>query len=151
MERSTQTKHSFKTIIRQALRFLAVSGTGWLIDFGVFWVLTHFANFPVAYANMISSVPAVTLVFLVSTHKIFANKKEGLPLWAKYLIYFGYQMILVFCVSWLGELLFQLLSGTSLTEVKFIADNLKIICKIIITPVTMTINFFVMKILCEKL
>lgn len=143
--------NKLRGLIRQALRFLAVSGTGWVIDFSVFWALTHFLDFPVSYANMLSSIPAITLVFLVSTHKIFANKKEGLPLWGKYLVYFGYQMVLVVCVSWLGEWLYRLISGTSLMEIALIADHLKIICKILITPVTMTINFFVMKLLCEKL
>lgn len=139
------------SLLRQALRFLAVSGTGWVIDFSCFYLLTAYGRLTVAYANMLSSIPAVTLVFLVSTRKIFANKKEGLPLWGKYIVYFVYQMVLVFCISWVGEWLFRLLSRTALMTVPLIAEHLKIVCKILITPVTMTVNFFVMKVLCEKL
>ena len=138
-------------LLRQALRFLAVSGTGWVIDFGCFYLLTTYGHLIVAYANMLSSIPAITLVFLVSTRKIFANKKGGLPLWGKYAVYFLYQMVLVFCVSWVGEGLFRLLSRTALMNVSFITEHLKIVCKILITPITMTINFFVMKFLCEKI
>lgn len=140
-----------KRLLGQALRFLAVSGTGWVIDFGCFYLLTAYGQLIVAYANMLSSIPAITLVFLVSTRKIFANKKEGLPLWGKYIVYFLYQMALVVCVSWVGEWLFRVLSGTPLMTVDLIAGHLKIICKILITPITMTANFFAMKVLCEKL
>lgn len=138
-------------LLRQAIRFLAVSGSGWVIDFGCYYLLVRYGHLIVAYANMLSSIPAITLVFIVSTHKIFDRNKEGLPLWGKYAIYFLYQMVLVFCISWVGEWLFWLLSQTVLMSVPLIAANLKIICKILITPLTMTINFFVMKILCERL
>ena len=133
------------------IKFFITSGTGWIIDFSVFWSITHFWDFTVVYANMLSSIPAITLVFLVSTHKIFANKTEGLPLWGKYLVYFIYQLVLVVCVSSLGQWIYQLISGTSLMAIKILSDHLKIVCKILITPITMTINFFVMKMLCEKL
>lgn len=140
-----------RNLIRQAVRFVGISGCGWLIDFSIYIILTETFRFPVAYANMISAIPAVTLVFLVSTRKIFANKKGGLPLWGKYIVYFLYQMALVFCVSWVGEGLFRLLSKTAMMNISLIAEHLKILCKILITPITMTANFFVMKVLCEKL
>lgn len=141
----------WKKIVHQAVRFVGISGCGWLIDFGVYIALTEVLRFHVAYANMISAIPAVTLVFLVSTRKIFANKKGDLPLWGKYIVYFLYQMALVFCVSWVGEWLFRLLSRTALMNILLVAAHLKIVCKILITPITMTANFFVMKFLCEKL
>lgn len=135
-------EHAWKKIIRQAVQFIGISGCGWLIDFGVYIILTEVFCFPVVYANMLSSIPAITLVFFVSTRKIFANRKEGLPLWGKYIIYFLYQIVLVFCVSWVGEGLFRLLSRTTLMNVSLIAAHLKIVCKILITPITMTMNFF---------
>ena len=149
--RETPKGQKISLLLRQALRFLAVSGTGWVIDFGCYYLLTTYGRLIVAYANMLSSIPAITLVFFVSTRKIFANKKEGLPLWGKYLVYFLYQMVLVFCVSWVGEWLFRLLGKTARMSVPLLAEHLKIVCKILITPITMTANFFVMKVLCEKL
>ena len=149
-ERAEENESKLLSLLRQAVRFLAVSGTGWVIDFGGFYLLTTYGHLMVAYANMLSAIPAVTLVFMVSTRKIFANKKGGLPLWGKYFVYFLYQMALVFSVSWVGEGLFRLLSGTALMNVSLIAEHLKIVCKILITPITMTMNFFVMKILCER-
>lgn len=140
-----------KKLLLQALRFFAVSGTGWILDFSLYIILTNFLNFNVAYANMVSCIPAVTFVFIVSTHKIFDYNKSQVPLIGKYLIYFLYQLVLVFCVSWLGQAIFLWLSSTYLMRIAIIASHLKLICKIIITPVTMTVNFFVMKYLSEKL
>ena len=99
-------------LLKQAVRFLAVSGSGWLIDFSVFVFLTEWLHLIVAYANMLSSIPAITLVFIVSTRKIFSAQNRKIPLWGKYAIYFLYQMILVSCVSWIGEGFFYLLSQT---------------------------------------
>lgn len=147
----SQTQRRKLGLLGQALRFFGVSGSGWLIDFCVFWVLTQFGGLKVAYANMLSSIPAITLVFFVSTRHIFAGRKEGLPLWKKYVIYFLYQMLLVFCVSWIGEGLYQLLSRTSLVQFPLLSEHLKLVCKILITPITMSINFVVMKLLCERL
>lgn len=139
------------SLLAQALRFLAVSGSGWLIDFGIFIFLTEQKHMIVAYANMLSSIPAMTLVFLVSTHKIFLNRNDGLPLWKKYAIYFLYRMVLVVCVSWLGEGLYQLLLPTSIAQISLISRHLKLLCKIFITPIIMGINFVVTKLLCERL
>ena len=90
-------------IIKQGFSFLIVSGIGWLIDFCTYLVLTKYFNISVMYANMISAIPAVSYVFLISSKKIFKNEKSKLTLNYKYLIYFGYQIILVSLVSILGE------------------------------------------------
>ena len=140
-----------KKLLIQIAKFLAVSGTGWVIDFGVFLMLTSFLQFNVAYANMISCIPSLTFVFLVSTHKVFARSRTNVPLYAKYIIYFAYQMVMVFCVSWLGQWLYDAVAATQLMNIALIAANLKLLCKICITPITMTINFCVMKVLSEKL
>lgn len=140
-----------KKLFKQILSFLAVSGTGWLIDFGMFWLLTTFLQFNVAYANIISCIPSLTFVFLMATHKIFKKNRTRVPVWGKYIIYFIYQMVLVFCISWVGQWLFDSLSTTALMDIPFLAVNLKLFCKICITPITMIINFCVMKILSEKL
>ena len=135
----------------QAVRFFGISGIGWLIDFTIFLLLTECGGMKVVYANMSSSVPAITFVFVISTHKIFTTRPNGLPLWRKYAIYILYQIALVLVVSWIGEGLYHLLSETTIMSTALFAHNLKLICKILITPVTMTANFIVMKVLSEKL
>ncbi|MFI3173009.1 MAG: hypothetical protein R3Y58_11685 [Eubacteriales bacterium] len=134
----------------KSLRFIALSGAGWLIDMTVYSFMTYVIGFNVAYGNFISAIPAITLVFCVSTKKIFNTNKSGLSLKTKYLIYFAYQMVLVSLVSMFGQLLYNIIAASFLGEITFIATWLKLICKIIITPITMITNYFVMKVLSEK-
>jgi hypothetical protein len=112
-------------------------------------VLTNVADFKVAFANILSSIPAITYVFLMSNKKIFKNVNSKLSIKVKYLIYFGYQLILLFSISLLGEFLYSQL--IDIIKMPILLNNLKIVIKILITPITMTINFTVMKNLVEKL
>ena len=140
-----------KMLFKQMLKFFVLSGTGWLLDFSVYMFIAVQLGFDVLYANILSSIPALTFVFAVSTRKIFKNKKSKVPLWGKYAIYLFYQLILIVFVSWIGQILFDWLSQTSLMKIPFVGSNVKLICKVMITPFTMITNFFVMKILQEKL
>ncbi|WP_459479425.1 GtrA family protein [Clostridium saccharoperbutylacetonicum] len=142
---------NIKKLLRQIGKFLLVSGTGWIMDFSFYLLLIIKLNFPVGYANFISGLPALTFVFLVSTRKIFKNNTEGLSLRRKYVIYFVYQMILIAIVSSVGQLLYAIVSATNLNNIMIIKANLKILVKLLITPITMILNFCVMKILSEKL
>lgn len=135
----------------QIVKFLMVSGTGWVLDFSVYIFLTYKLGSIVAYANMISAIPAVTFVFFVSTRKIFDTKSGKVPLGAKYLIYFFYQILLVSIVSFWGQILYNFILGTFFMEYGWVADNLKLLTKVFITPITMIMNFLVLKILAEKL
>lgn len=136
-----------KKLIVQFFGFIGISGVGWLIDFTIYTVLTSFTGIPVSFANIISSFPAITLVFLVSTRKIFSGEGRT-PVWVRYIIYVLYQIVLVSLVSVLAGKLAGWLPG-------ILPDGLdgisKILAKIIITPVTMTVNFLVMKLMTEKM
>lgn len=138
-----------KKLIIQALKFFAVSGVGWLIDFGVYSLLTYCFDFNIFVANIISSIPAVTYVFIVSVRKIFQKKQSKIKLRWKYLIYIVYQIVLVLSISFLGQELYNLI--LPIVNIKFVINNLKMIIKICITPITMILNFLVMKLLVEKL
>ena len=129
--------NKFKNIFKQAFHFFLVSGVGWCLDFSLYLILTKIFGFKVSYANMISSIPAVTYVFIMSNKKIFSNKKSKINLKYKYIIYFIYQIILV--------------NNTKLVDIIFIQQNIKILVKILITPITMFSNFIVMKNLIEKI
>lgn len=134
-----------KKFFNQFIKFLFVSGTGWLIDFSLYFIFTNILKYEVFYSNILSSIPAITFVFIVSVKKIFKKKKNGISIIKKYIIYFLYQILLIFLISLLGQFLYSVIIKNNV-EPKFI----KIIIKIIITPVTMIINFFVMKFLTEK-
>ena len=85
----------------------------------------------------------------MSSKKIFKNKNSKYSIKTKYLIYFGYQIILLLVVSGIGQLLYNYLINVITNT--FILEHLKIFIKIIITPITMTLNYIVMKNLIEKL
>ena len=140
---------NFKKILRQFIKFLFLSGIGWLIDFTLYLIFSNIFDFRIIYSNILSSIPAVTFVFFLSTRKVFIKNKRGLTLKEKYLIYFLYQVILIITISLLGQYLYLLILKNIAIKIKL--KILKLIIKILITPITMLINFIVMKFLIEKL
>ncbi len=140
---------NLKQILKQFINFLFLSGIGWLIDFTLYLLFSNVFNLKIIYSNILSSIPAVTFVFFISTRKIFSKNNSRISLKEKYLIYFLYQLILIVLISIWAQYLYLLsLKNISMNiELKF----LKIIIKILITPITMLINFIVMKFLIEKL
>ncbi|MGN2337043.1 GtrA family protein [Clostridium cagae] len=143
--------YSLNKVTKQFLKFILISGTGWVIDFSIYYIITSKLGLYVGVANVISAIPAITFVFIVSTKKIFSNTSSKFSLPQKYLIYFLYQIILISLISSLAQIIFNIVSITTLMNELFIANNLEMLVKIFITPITMTINFFIMKILSEKL
>lgn len=133
-----------KSLIFQFVKFFGISGLGWCFDFSLYLIFTQAFDWPVFWANYLSSIPAVSLVFFVSTRNIFRTGKSKIPIGIKYLIYLLYQIILLSLVSILGEYLALYISKL------YISKLVKIFVKIIITPITMFINFLVMKIILER-
>ena len=140
---------NLKKILRQFIKFLFLSGIGWLIDFTLYLIFSNIFDFKIIYSNILSSIPAVTFVFFVSTRRVFVKNKKGFTLKEKYFIYFLYQVILIITISLLGQYLYLLILKN--IKVKIELKILKLIIKILITPITMLINFIVMKFLIEKL
>ncbi|MBR2736284.1 MAG: hypothetical protein IKD86_03125 [Firmicutes bacterium] len=136
-----------KNLLKQAVGFVGLSGIGWILDFCTYTVL-GFLSENLVLNNFISSWVGVTFVFIFATRKIFMNNSR-IPLKWKYLIYIAYQFVLIFLVS----ILLGKIDGL-ITEYVTVGIILKfsfIISKIIITPITMVLNFFGMKGLIEKI
>lgn len=136
-----------KGIIKQGIRFIGLSGIGWLLDFLTYMCLGLISG-NLGLNNTISSWVGVTFVFIFATRKVFKNKSKIALIW-KYLIYILYQCILVFCIS-------KALTTINAAIVAFISADLivkfsAIIAKILVTPITMTLNFLTMKGIIEKL
>lgn len=140
---------NIRRIIKQFISFLVVSGVGFLIDFSVYYYLTSYMGVPIAYANMISAVPAITWVFIISTRKIFQTSRHRYRVEVKYVIYLGYQAILLILVSQLAQRIYNYLYPC-VYSVHFLSEYLNLLCKCLITPITMICNFLVMKFLSEK-
>ena len=132
------------------IKFISVSGIGFLIDFAVYYYLTTYIGFPIAYGNMVSAIPAITWVFVFSTNKIFKTNKNTCNIVIKYAIYLCYQALLLIIVSYLAQLIYNFLLPY-ISDVWIIGDYLNLLCKCIITPITMTCNFFMMKFLAERI
>ena len=136
-----------KRLLYQAIRFIGLSGIGWLLDFGTYIILGLFYDNHVLN-NFISSWVGVTFVFIFATRKIFENNSK-IPLFAKYLIYIAYQVVLITLVSKLLGIIDSAIVANASWDL--IIRFSGIIAKIIITPITMVLNFFVMKGVIEKL
>jgi putative flippase GtrA len=135
-------------IIKQALKFFGISGIGWLMDFSIFTALTMGFGINEVIVNIISSIVAITFVYIVSTKKTFTNKIDSMDLRKKYFIYVFYQAVVILTSSLIIWVLVKVLNST---DVLLISSYAKIFAKIIVTPFTMTINFIFMKILIEKI
>lgn len=136
-----------KNLLYQAIRFIGLSGIGWVLDFTCYSILSFVIGDPFI-SNVISSCIGATFVFIFSTRFIF-RQNTHVPLVIKYVVYILYQLLLIYLISkllsWVNTLL--VLHFTWFIVLKFAA----LISKIIVTPITMTLNFFVMKGVMEKL
>ena len=136
-----------KKLLLQAIKFIGLSGIGWILDFITYTVLgLCFANLFIN--NMISSWVGVTFVFIFATRKVFQNNSKISLKW-KYVIYLLYQFILIFLISRLLAYVDSLI--LEYIQIAIIQTFSYIISKIVVTPITMILNFFVMKYLIEKL
>ena len=140
------TSEKLRGLFRQALRFIGLSGIGWLLDFAVYTVLSMLLS-NLAAANMLSSLVGASFVFLFSTRFVFRDNHR-IPLFLKYCAYIVYQVILIVLISLLLSRINALICAFAPA---FIAAFSAILSKIIVTPITMTLNFFVMKFAIEKL
>lgn len=134
-----------KKLIIQASSFFGISGIGWIMDMCIYTILL-IAGVYATISNIFSSLVAVTFVYLVSTKKLFANKKS-ISIRKKYIIYVLYQVFIILLssvvIGWLVEVLLS-------SNIKIFLDYAKSLSKIFITPFTMVTNFIFMKFLIEK-
>lgn len=136
-----------KKLIKEILKFVGVSGIGWIIDTIVYLLLSSLIKLNIDISNMISSLVGVTFVFIVSTRKIFQNNTK-ININIKYIIYIVYQVILILIVS---HILLILKEYILTFQIPIISKHINIIVKILITPFTMVINYIVTKYIIEKL
>ena len=128
--------------MNKPIKFVIVSGIGFIIDFIIYNILSYLTPLNVDFCNMISSLVGVTFVFFTSTKRIFENNTTNISLKYKYLIYVVYQIILILLAS---KVLLLMNDGLSSIDIKLIQNFSKLLSKCLITPFTLTINYFVMK------
>ena len=134
-------------LLKQIIGFIGFSGIGWIFDFTTYTILA-LLSVNLFFCNVLGAVVGVTFVFIFSTRYIFQNT-EKIPLWVKYFIYVIYQIILVYLIS----KLLVFINSSILTYLSFahIKEFAAILSKIIVTPVTMVLNFIILKNVIEKI
>ena len=117
-----------KKLLYQAIRFIGISGIGWILDFCTYIALGAISG-NVAVNKIISSWIGVTFVFEKKKKKVFVNN-SNIPLKWKYLIYLLYQAVLIFIVSQLlAKVDVFIISQITLTPINKFS---KIISKIVV-------------------
>ena len=126
----------------RVIKFVFVSGLGFFIDFVLYSILIRLINIDIFIISLFTSLVGVTFVFFTSTKKVFETNVANIPLKYKYLIYVVYQIILILVCS---KIIVYLNGIFSKSSIEFISKYSKEIAKLCIPPVTLTINYFVMK------
>lgn len=136
-----------KHLLWQAVHFIGLSGIGWFLDFCVYVGLSLLRR-DLVLNNVISSWVGVTFVFAFATRKVFKNNNRMSLKW-KYALYLCYQYVLIFFIS----KLLNMINGFIISTIEFelIYRFSAIISKIFVTPITMILNFGVMKGVIERL
>ena len=136
-----------KKLFLQAIKFFGYSGIGWVLDFCAYTLLGQISS-NLILNNTISSWIGVTFVFIFATRKIFKDNSH-IPLIWKCLIYLLYQAVLIIVMSKLLDLINVVILAH--TTAMFFVRYSYIMAKILVTPITMVLNFIVMKSVIEKL
>ena len=68
------------SLLSKFIKFLSISGIGWLMDFTIYCIFVYIFFVPVFWANISGAAPAVTFVFFVAIRKVFKKKSSYLPL-----------------------------------------------------------------------
>ena len=136
-----------KHVMLQAIRFVGISGIGWILDFCTYSVLGFFST-NLFLNNSISSWVGVTFVFIFATRKVFQNDSRISLKW-KYILYILYQCVLIYVIS----KVLNVINATivTYTTIAVLEKFSSFISKILVTPITMVINFLVMKGIIEKI
>lgn len=135
--------------VRQAVLFVAVSGAGWLLDTGVFLLLSGPGGWPVTAANMLSGSCGALLVFAASSRGIF-RRNEG-PMLQKVLALLLFNGIVIVLSSLaLGLIAAQLGRSAAWLGWEAAPGALRLAAKVLVTPVTLALNFVVVRLLLER-
>ena len=138
-----------RVALGQALAFVAVSGGGWLVDVSVFMGLTALVAWLPLYANIVSSSCGVLFVFVVSSRRIFERNAGSMLQKVALLILFNLLVIVVcsFVLAAIVTGLSRLAFGTGLM---LPPAAIGLAAKVIVTPMTLVLNFLVVRFLLER-
>ncbi|MDD3370312.1 MAG: GtrA family protein [Alphaproteobacteria bacterium] len=133
----------------QAIKFVFVSGVGWLLDMCVYTYLVALVGITAFTANLVSGSCGALFSFIVSHERIFEKNKTGLTL--KVPIYLAYTVVNIvvasFCIKLVQNWMILATAPCSFCQIK---GFYPVVAKIIVTPFTLAMNFVVSRILSER-
>lgn len=136
-------------MIRQAFLFVGVSGLGWLLDTAVFLALSAFAGWGAMEANLLSATCAVLFVFFSSSRSIF-RRNDG-PVAQKVLVLVAFNAMVIVAASFvLAALVGVIDRGAAALGITLPLLAVRFAAKVIVTPVTLALNFVVVRFLVER-
>ena len=136
-------------MFHQITLFLGISGLGWVLDFTIFSILGLILE-ELFYASVLSALAGASFVFFLSPKFIFQDN-SNISLKYRYVLYIFYQILLILFISYLIVEIDRFLHNLIYSQLPAISPFSYIISKILVTPVAMTSNFIVLKIIIERL
>ncbi len=134
---------------RQGLRFVALSGVGWVIDTTVFLLLVSFTPLSVLFANIVGGACGASFAFLTSSRWVFAGVGSRVP--TRLAIYLVYTVLLILSASVLVDLVHAGLTALAVTAgVSVPRSFVAFIAKCLVTPLLLLSNFFVARHLARR-
>ena len=140
---------SLTSMLRAPMKFVGLSGVGWLIDMAVYTLLV--AGFAVGAfsANLVSGVCGAIFAFLTANRFVFAGSLDRLS--TKLTLYILYTITQIVVASALVEAVARGLQyGAEHFRYSTASSILAIAAKCLVTPLTLVANYFVARSLSRR-
>jgi putative flippase GtrA len=139
--------NGISNLLQQFARFFVTAGIAWLADLLVFFVITHFNWLTPGLANIVSCLVGASFAWLLSMRHVFYKQQAGSQ--RMLLVYWAYVLATI--------LLFSALINAMVPELTRLGTQVNLVfsaplwAKILVTPPSLLLNFFVMRALASKL
>lgn len=119
-----------------ALRFVVLSGFGWILDIFIFWIGITKIGLAPGITNFISATVAAMLVYYASQWLVFANDRIALTASVGYLLYTEVNIMV-----W--ALLIHYFSTGIANMFEIDIKTAALVTKIVVTPLSLGCNYLV--------
>ena len=124
-------------------RYSFISLVGLCLSIIIFYVLQVYANLSVLSSNLLGDISALSLVFFVSWRRIFVH--HGRKFMQKYLLSTSVKLATIFVLSYLLDFIDSVLNRWVLELNPSDIEIILIVCKILLAPLTLILNYFITK------
>ena len=126
-----------------ALRFVMLSGFGWVLDFFLFWIgITKIGLVP-GIANFVSATVAAMLVYCAAQWLVFDNRRIAFTATVGYLLYTEVNIVV-----WALVIHYFSIEITKMIEIDI--KTAAFFTKIVVTPLSLGCNYLVSRAISSK-